>query len=103
MRRHWQGWPGGGPVSPAYTAPPPRTAAPGVYLLDRPELTQSEIRMGHLGLPRHHPDFFPLRLVNYILGEGGFSSRLMARIRVRPGLYLRHPQPLSFPPRPGPL
>ncbi len=37
--------------------------------------------MGHLGLPRHHPDFFPLRLVNYILGEGGFSSRLMARIR----------------------
>jgi zinc protease len=37
--------------------------------------------MGHLGLPRHHPDFFPLRLVNYILGEGGFSSRLMTRIR----------------------
>jgi zinc protease len=81
VRRHWEGWQGGGPVSPAYTTPPPRMASPGLYLLDRPELTQSEIRLGHLGLPRHHPDFFPLRLANYILGEGGFSSRLMTRIR----------------------
>ena len=37
--------------------------------------------MGHLGLPRAHADYFPLKLANYILGEGGFSSRLMARIR----------------------
>jgi len=79
--RLWDGWQGGGPVSPAYTETPSHLAAPGLYLLDRPELTQSEIRAGHLGLPRHHPDFFPLRLVNYILGEGGFSSRLMTRIR----------------------
>ena len=79
--RFWGSWQGGGPVSPAYTATPSELATPGLYLLDRPELTQSEIRMGHLGLPRHHPDFFPLRLVNYILGEGGFSSRLMTRIR----------------------
>jgi zinc protease len=81
VHRLWDGWQGGGPVSPAYTASPPHLAAPGLYLLDRPELTQSEIRSGHLGLPRHHPDFFPLRLANYILGEGGFSSRLMTRIR----------------------
>jgi zinc protease len=81
VRRHWEGWQGGGPASPAYSAAPAHTAAPGLYLLDRPELTQSEIRLGHLGLPRQHPDFFPVRLVNYILGEGGFSSRLMARIR----------------------
>ena len=33
--------------------------------MDRPDLTQSEIRMGHLGLPRAHPDYFPLKLVNY--------------------------------------
>lgn len=79
--RFWDGWQGGGPASPAHTTAPSQLAAPGLYLLDRPELTQSEIRMGHLGLPRHHPDFFPLRLVNYILGEGGFSSRLMTRIR----------------------
>jgi zinc protease len=79
--RLWGSWTGGGPASPPYVAAPERLCAPGIYLLDRPDLTQSEIRVGHLGMPRAHPDYFPLKLVNYILGEGGFSSRLMARIR----------------------
>jgi zinc protease len=79
--RLWGVWRSVGPPSPPYTAAPERLCPPGTYLLDRPELTQSEIRLGHLGLPRSHPDFFPLKLVNYILGEGGFSSRLMTRIR----------------------
>lgn len=85
-QRIWGSWAGGGPASPAHGEPPRQTGAPGIYLVDRPELTQSEIRLGHLGLPRRHPDFFPLRLMNYILGEGGFSSRLMARIRADLGL-----------------
>ncbi len=84
--RLWSTWTGGGPPSPEYREAPARTAAPGIYLLDRPELTQSEIRLGHLGLPRRHPDFYALRLLNYALGEGGFSSRLMARIRSDLGL-----------------
>ena len=79
--RIWGAWQAGGPASPPYTAVPANLCAPGIYLLDRPDLTQSEIRVGHLGLPRAHADYFPLKLVNYILGEGGFSSRLMARIR----------------------
>uniref|UniRef100_A0A7C3YZF1 Insulinase family protein n=1 Tax=Desulfobacca acetoxidans TaxID=60893 RepID=A0A7C3YZF1_9BACT len=103
VRRLWQGWPGGGPASPAYTAAPERLAAPGVYLFDRPELTQSEIRMGHLGLPRHHPDYFPLRLANYILGEGGFSSRLMARIRSDLGFTYGIRSRFHFRRAPGPF
>ncbi|MFZ2088584.1 MAG: pitrilysin family protein [Desulfobaccales bacterium] len=103
VRRHWQGWQGGGPASQAHTAPPGHTAAPGLYLLDRPELTQSEIRMGHLGLPRHHPDFFPLRLVNYILGEGGFSSRLMTRIRSDLGFTYGIRSRFHFRRAPGPF
>jgi len=79
--RLWGSWTGGGPASPPYASAPSSLSAPGIYLLDRPDLTQSEIRVGHLGLPRAHPDYFPLKLANYILGEGGFSSRLMARIR----------------------
>jgi zinc protease len=78
--RLWDSWRGGTP-SPPYIAAPEGLCPPGTFLLDRPELTQSEIRLGHLGLPRSHPDHFPLKLVNYILGEGGFSSRLMSRIR----------------------
>lgn len=96
-------WQGGGPASPAYTAAPDKIGAPGIYLLDRPDLTQSEIRVGHLGLPRSHPDYFPLRLANYILGEGGFSSRLMARIRSDLGFTYGIRSNFSFRRAPGPF
>ncbi len=96
-------WRGSGPASPAYTAAPEKTAAPGIYLLDRPDLTQSEIRVGHLGLPRAHPDYFPLKLVNYILGEGGFSSRLMTRIRSDLGFTYGIRSSFSFRRAPGPF
>jgi len=56
------------------------------FLIDRPDLTQSQIRFGHLGIPPVHPDFCVFEVMNYILGGGGFSSRLMRRIRVELGL-----------------
>lgn len=99
----WGAWPGGGPASPVYTAAPQQPCPPGIYLLDRPDLTQSEIRVGHLGLPRAHPDYFPLKLVNYILGEGGFSSRLMARIRSDLGFTYGIRSLFSFRRAPGPF
>ena len=101
--RLWGSWSGGGPASPLYTAAPAKTAAPGIYLLDRPDLTQSEIRVGHLGLPRAHPDYFPLKLANYILGEGGFSSRLMTRIRSDLGFTYGIRSSFSFRRAPGPF
>jgi zinc protease len=82
---------------------PDKLAAPGIYLLDRPDLTQSEIRMGHLGLPRSHDDYFPLKLVNYILGEGGFSSRLMTRIRSDLGFTYGIRSTFAFRRAPGPF
>ena len=54
-------------------------------LVDRPDLTQSQICLGHLGIPPVHPDVFAFEVMNYILGGGGFSSRLMRRIRVERG------------------
>ncbi len=101
--RLWGPWRGGGPASPAYTTAPDQTCSPGIYLLDRPDLTQSEIRVGHLGLPRSHPDYFPLKLVNYILGEGGFSSRLMTRIRSDLGFTYGIRSSFSFRRAPGPF
>jgi zinc protease len=50
-------------------------------LIDRPDLTQSQIRLGHIGIPHAHPDYLPFEVMNYILGAGGFSSRLMQKIR----------------------
>jgi zinc protease len=103
VSRLWSAWQGGGLPSPPYQGVPEGLAAPGIYLLNRPDLTQSEIRMGHLGLPRSHPDYFPLKLVNYILGEGGFASRLMARIRSDLGFTYGIRSNFSFRRAPGPF
>jgi zinc protease len=57
-----------------------------VLLVDKPDLTQTYINFGHLGIQRNHPDYFPVLVMNYILGGGGFSSRLMQEIRANRGL-----------------
>jgi zinc protease len=41
--------------------------------------------MGHAGVPRTHPDYYAIQVMNYILGGGGFSSRLMDSIRTERG------------------
>jgi zinc protease len=53
--------------------------------VDRPDLTQTQIRIGHEGIARSAPDWVAVTVMNYILGGGGFSSRLMDRIRVQRG------------------
>ncbi|MDH4186019.1 MAG: insulinase family protein [Nitrospira sp.] len=50
------------------------------------DLTQSTIVLGHEGLARANPDFYSVTVMNYILGAGGFSSRLMDSIRDKQGL-----------------
>lgn len=79
------GWkaPAGGPARttlPAVSQPKTRT----VYLLDKPGAPQSQIRIGWLGVPRSTPDFFPLQVLNTVLG-GAFSSRLNLNLREEHG------------------
>lgn len=52
--------------------------------LDHPS-QQSHIHIGFTGLKRNDPDYFPLFVGNYILGGGGFVSRLMEEIREKRG------------------
>ncbi len=63
----------------------PDDITPGVYLVDKP-LPQTGIRMGHYGISRKDPDFDAARVMNYVLGGGGFASRLMKEIRTVRGL-----------------
>lgn len=49
-------------------------------------LTQANITMGHVGIPRNHPDYYEIQVMNYILGGGGFSARLMDSVRNERGL-----------------
>lgn len=50
------------------------------------ELTQANIMLGHAGMRREEPDYYAASVMNYILGGGGFSSRLMEIIRDEKGL-----------------
>jgi len=54
-------------------------------LIDK-DLTQATIMLGHVGIDRRNPDFYAVSVMNYILGGGGFSSRLVSRIREEQGL-----------------
>lgn len=50
------------------------------------DVTQANIVMGHIGISRENPDYYAVMVMNYILGGGGFSSRLMDNIRDNRGL-----------------
>lgn len=54
-------------------------------LIDK-DLTQANIVIGHEGLRRENPDYYAVSVMNYILGGGGFSSRLMQSVRDEMGL-----------------
>jgi len=58
--------------------------APRLLIVDRPGAAQTELRVGHGGVPRKTPDFHVLVLLNAVLG-GHFSSRLNLNLRERKG------------------
>lgn len=64
---------------------PRSAAAKGVYVYDIPA-TQVHVRLGARFVRRDHPDYYPLMLASYVLGGGGFGSRLVDRVRSSEGL-----------------
>ncbi len=54
--------------------------APGIYIVDKPGAAQSVISIGQIGVPRDNPDYFPLQVMNSILG-GQFSARVNMNLR----------------------
>lgn len=83
LRNAFGEWPGGEKVGePKVEIAPPK---PGIYLVDKSDVNQSEIRMIGLGIERRNPDYFALQVMNEIFG-GGFSSRLFINLRTKAGL-----------------
>ena len=77
-KRHLGDWAGTGPGHRTIT---PRAAgARRVVIVDRPGSVQSELRVGHLGIERRSPRYFPALVMGAILG-GVFGSRLNLRLR----------------------
>jgi zinc protease len=64
---------------------PMRPAGKKIIAVNKPDLTQSQIRVGLLGIKRKDKQYIPFKVMNYIFGGGGFSSRLMQRIRADKG------------------
>ena len=64
---------------------PPVPAAKPVWILDNPDIDQVYFALARPGCRAGDPDRIALRLANYALGSGGFSSRLMQRVRSEMG------------------
>jgi zinc protease len=101
VARHFGGW-------DARPEPLPHVAVEGaiqettVFVVDRPGAVQSEIRIGHVGVARDHPDFFALEVMNTLLG-GAFTSRLNMNLRERNGFTYGARSGFSYRRMPGPF
>ena len=78
-------WPAREPVSTPVPAPD-HALQPGVYVVDKDDVNQGRVVIGHLGTLRDNPDRYALMVMNDILGGGGFTARLLTRIRSDEGL-----------------
>ena len=72
---------------PSQAEPPAPSVPAGIHptLVDR-SVVQATIILGAGGIARSNPDYYRLQVMNYILGGGGFASRLMKIVRSKNGL-----------------
>lgn len=77
------GWTTPAPPSAAIAADP-RGEHTALTLVEKADAAQTELRIGHVGVPRAHHDYFPLTVMNAIAG-GLFSSRINLNLRERHG------------------
>jgi len=66
--------------------PPVTALAAGAVRMIGHEATQAHIMIGAPGISRDDPDYFPMFVGNYILGGGGFASRILEEVRQKRGL-----------------
>jgi zinc protease len=78
------GWDRAG-ESPGPPAAPVKPATPGWFVVDK-DVNQTRVSLGLRALDRYDPDFYAATVMNFILGGGGFTSRLVNRIRSDEGL-----------------
>jgi zinc protease len=70
----------GAPASVDPTSDAPARESRAVHVIAKADASQSELRIGHPGVPRNTPDYFPTVVMNAVLG-GLFSSRINLNLR----------------------
>ena len=83
LEKYFGSWKKGG-ISTAKFPAAPKIASTQIYLVDKPQAAQSEIRIGHVGVARSTNDYYALTVMNTILG-GQFSSRINLNLRESKG------------------
>lgn len=83
LSQAFRSWHKGEPAKPP--AAPTKIGGPDSVQVNK-ELTQANIILGHEGVGRENPDYYAIQVMNYILGGGGFSSRILDSVRNERGL-----------------
>jgi zinc protease len=78
-RKYFDDWSGNAGPTESRADRPARDSR-ATHLVVRPDSPQSELRIGHVGIPRTHPDYFDVVVMNAILG-GLFNSRINLNLR----------------------
>ena len=85
LEKHFGSWKAEG-MAPLVAEVPmaPQLKSRAIYIVDKPEAAQSQIRIGWMGVPRSTADYAGLQVLNTILG-GSFTSRLNQNLREEHG------------------
>lgn len=78
LEKSFAGWKQGD--APHTSIPDVPSPMPGVYQIEK-DISQTNLRFGHLGIDRRNPDRHAIRIMNHILGGGGFTSRMVGKVR----------------------
>ncbi len=90
-------WPGPKPQVEPVSSALGRTAAPGLYRVQK-DVPQGRVSIGQPGVRRDHPDVYALEVMNEILGGSGFTSRITKTVRSDEGLAYSAGSGISFGP-----
>ncbi len=82
--KYFGAWPTVKTVMTSYPNPSPSQGL-HIWLIDKPDAVQTQIRVGKLGIRRSDLNYVPVVVMNRIFG-GGYNSRLNTEVRVKKGL-----------------
>lgn len=86
LEQRMAGWTAPAAYVAAPVPKPAHVPVPGVYMVNKPDVNQGRVTMGHRGIQRGNPDEIAVDLMNDILGGSGFTSRITNRVRSDEGL-----------------
>ncbi len=88
MRKKVENTLGEWPKGAAFESPEPahrKDPNPGLFFIEKTDVTQANLVLGHLGITVKNPDYFAAQVLNEVLG-GSFASRLFSNVRSKKGL-----------------